>query len=109
MEFLCHARPLHQLNLPKDSILWAALTLSHYGLFRSGELAQPKLSEAGAVHFIRVWDVSPHFAQGHLHFVSITLWTSKANPFHQGCPIIIGCTRTAVCRACEAWHIVQSH
>ena len=108
-EFLHHARPLHQLHLPKDSILWAACTLSHYGLFWSGKLAQPKLSEAGAVHFIRVWDVSLHFAQGCLHFVSIKLWNSKTDPFHQGCPIIIGCTGMAVCGACKAWCLVQSH
>ena len=48
MDFLCRARPLHHLQLPKDRVLWAALTMGHYGLFCSRELAQPKLEEAGA-------------------------------------------------------------
>ena len=38
-DFLCRARPLHCLHLPKDRVLWAALTMGHYGLFQSGELA----------------------------------------------------------------------
>ena len=108
-EFLCHARPLHQLHNAKDSMLWAALTIGHYGLFHSGKLAQPKLAEARVAQFIRVRDITPHFMQGCLHFVCIKLSGSKTNPFQLGCPVIIGCTRTAVCGACEAWCIVQSH
>ena len=108
-EFLCQARPLHWLHNPKDSVLWAALTIGHYSLFCSGELDQPKLAEARVTQFIRVWDITPHFMQGYLHFVSITLSGSKTDPFQLGCPVIIGCTGTAVCGACEAWCIVQSH
>ena len=109
MEFLQQARPLHWFHLPKDSVLWAALTFSHCGLFCSGELAQPKLAEAGAPQFIQVWDVTPHFSQGCLHYVCIMLSGSKMDPFHLGCPVIIGCTGTPVCGACKAWHIIQEH
>ena len=48
MDFLHRARPLHHPQLPKDRMLWAALTMGHYSLFHSRELAQPKLAEAGA-------------------------------------------------------------
>ena len=109
MEFLCWARPLHWLHNAKDSVLWAALTISHYGLFSSSKLAQPKLVEARVAQFIRVWDVTPHFIQGHLHFVCIKLSGSKTDPFQLGCPVIIGCTGTAVCGACKAWCIIQFH
>ena len=109
MELLCHASPLHQLHNDKDSMLWASLTIGHYGLFHSSELAQPKLAEAGVAQFIRMWDVTSHFMQDHLHFVHIKLSGSKTDPFQLGCPVIIGCTGTAVCGACEAWCIVQSH
>ena len=109
MEILCWASPLHWLHNAKDSVLWAALTIGHYGLFHSGELAQPKLAEAGVAWFIRVQDITPHFMQGCLHFVHIKLSVSKTNPFQLGCPVIIGCTGTTVCGACEAWHTVQFH
>ena len=108
-EFLWQARPLHWLHLPKDSVLWAALTFSHYGLFCSGELAQPNLAEAGEPQFICVWDVTLHFSQDCLHYVFIMLSGSKMDPFPLGCPIIIGCTGTPVCGACKAWHIIQEH
>ena len=68
----------------------------------AGKLAQPKLAEARVAQFIRVWDVTPHFMQGHLHFVHIKLSGSKTDPYQLGCPVIIGCTQTAVCGACEA-------
>ena len=108
-EFLHWARPLHPLHNPNGSMLWAALTIGHYVLFQSGKLAQPRLAEARAAKFIRVWDIAPHFMQGCLHFVSIKLSDSKTDPFQLGCPAIIGCTRTAVCGTCEAWCTVQSH
>ena len=47
--------------------------------------------------------------QGTLHYVHIMLSSSKMDPFHQGCPIIISCTSTPVCRACMAWHVLQQH
>ena len=90
------ARPLHWLHLPKDSVLWAALTLGHYGLFCSGKLAQPKLMEAGVPQYIHVRDVTPRFSQGCLHYVHIILSSSKMEPFHLGCPVIIGCTNTPI-------------
>ena len=68
--FLSSARPLHHTNTHRDKVLWAALTMGHYGLFRSGELAQPKLAEAGAPRFIRVQDVTPYFSAGQLHYVA---------------------------------------
>ena len=83
--------------------------MGHYGLFHSGELAQPKLAEAGATRFIRVQDVTPHFSTGQLHYIYIFLASSKTDHFHQGCPIIIGCTRTPIYRACEAWYLLQQH
>ena len=56
--FLHRARPLHHPSSHRDKVLWAALTMGYYGLFCSGELAQPKLAEAGAPRFIRVQDVT---------------------------------------------------
>ena len=109
MEFLCRARPLHHLYLPKDSVLWAALTLGHYGLLCSSKLAQPKLAEAGVPQYICVKDVTPHFSRGHLHYIHIVLSSSKMDPFHQGCPVIIGCTDTPMCGSCETWCIIQQH
>ena len=100
-EFLQWARPLHWLHNTRDSVLWAALTIGHYGLFCSGKLAQPKLAEAGVAWFIRVQDITPHFMQGCLHFVCIHLSGSKTDPFQLGCPVIIGCTGTAVCGALQ--------
>ena len=105
-ESLCQARPLHQLHIPKDSALWAGLTLSH---FHSSELAQPKLAEGGACWFIGEWDVTPHLSQGLLHYVCIMLSGSKTDPFHLDCSVITGCTGTPVCGACKAWHIIQDN
>ena len=89
MEFLCRARPLHHLHLPRNRVLWPALTMGHYGLFQSGELVQPKLAEAGVPQFIHVQDVTPHFSRGCLHYIHVLLSSSKMDPFHQGCPVII--------------------
>ena len=108
-DFLHRARPLHCLHLPKDRVLWAALTMGHYGLFHSGELAQPKLAEAGIPWFICVQDVTPHFSRGCLHCICVMLSSSKTDPFHQGCPVILSYTGTSVCSACKAWHILQQH
>ena len=102
MEFLCRARPLHHLHLPRDSVLWAALTMGHYGLFHRGELAQPKLAEARVPQYIHIQDVTLHLSRGCLHYIHILLSSSKMDPFHQGCPVIISCTGTPVCEACEA-------
>ena len=107
--FLSSARPLHRTNTHRDKVLWAALTMGHYGLFRSGELAQPKLAEAGAPRFIRVQDVTPYFSAGQLHYVRVFLISSKTDHLHQGCPVIIGCTKTPICGACEAWQLLQHH
>ena len=109
MDFLCGAKPLHHLQLPRDRLLWAALTMGHYGLFHSSQLAQPKLAEAGDPHFIHVQDITPHFSRGCLHYVCVFLASSKTDPFHLGCPIIIRCTGTPVCSACKAWHLLQQH
>ena len=106
-KFLCRSRPLHQLHLPRDSVLWAALTLGHYGLFCSGKIAQPMLVEARVSQYIHVRDITPHFSQSHLHYICIMLSGSKMDPFHLGCPVIIGCTGTPMCGACKAWHIIQ--
>ena len=62
MDFLCRTKPLHCPQLPRDRVLWTALTIGHYSLFCSGELAQLKLAEAGAPCFICVQDVTPHFS-----------------------------------------------
>ena len=109
MEFLQWARPLQWLHNARDSVLWAAFTIGHYGLFCNGKLTQPKLAEARVAQFIRVWHVIPHFMQGCLHFVCIHLSGSKTDPFQLGCPVTIGCIGTAVCSACEAWCIIQLH
>ena len=43
-----------------------------------------------------------------LHFVHIHLSASKTDPFQLGCPVIVGCTGTAVVGgACKAWCIIQ--
>ena len=107
--FLSRARPLHSNNSHRDKVLWAALTMGHYSLFHSGELAKPKLAEAGAPRFIRVQDVTPYFSAGQLHYICIFLASSKTDHFHQGCPVIIGCTKTPICGACEAWQLLQHH
>ena len=54
-------------------------------------------------------DVTPHFSRGCLHYIHILLSSSKTDLFHQGCPIIIRCTGTPVCGACEAWYILLQH
>ena len=83
--------------------------MGHYGLFCSRELAHPKLAEAGAPHFIRVQGITPQFSLGQLHYMCIFLASSKTDQFHQGCPIILGCTGTPICGACKAWHLLQHH
>ena len=108
-DFLCRAKPLHHPQLPMDKVLWAALTMGHYGLFCSGELVQPKLAEGGAPHFIHVQDITPYFSRGCLHYICIFLASSKMDPFHLGWPIIIRYTGTPACSACEAWHLLQQH
>ena len=72
MDFLHRAKPLHHPQLPRDRVLWAALTMGHYSLFHSGELVQPKLAEAGAPHFIHVQDITPYFSRGCLHYICIS-------------------------------------
>ena len=101
-EFLHRAKPLHCPQSPRDRVLWAALTMGHYGLFCSGKLAQLKMAKAGAPHFIRVQDVTLQFTQGWLHYVCVFLTSSKTDQFHQGCPVIIGCTGTSIFGACKA-------
>ena len=108
-DFLCIAKCLHHPHLPRDRVLWAALTMGYYSLFFSSKLAQPKLAKAGAPHFIHVQDITPHFSRGCLHYICVFLASSKMDPFHLGCPIITGCTGTPVCSACEAWHLLQQH
>ena len=54
-------------------------------------------------------DITPHFSRGCLHYICVMLSSNKMDPFHQGCPIMISCTSTPVCRACEAWHVLQQH
>ena len=83
--------------------------MGHYGLFHSRELAQPKLAEAGAPWFICMQDITPHFSRGCLHYICILLASIKMDPFHQGCPVIMGCMGTPVCGACKAWHLLQQH
>ena len=109
MDFLHRARPLHHLHIHRDRGLGAALTMGHYSLFCSGELAQSKLVKAGVSQFIWVQDITPQFSRGCLHYIHVLLSSSKMDPFHQGCPIIIGCMGTPVCGACEAWHVLQQH
>ena len=83
--------------------------MGHYGLFCRGKLVQPKLAEAGVPQYIHVQDVTPHFSRGCLNYICVLLSSSKMDPFHQGCPVIISCTGTPVCGACKAWCILQQH
>ena len=108
-DFLHRAKLLHCPQSARDRVLWAALTMGHYGLFCSGKLAQPKMAEAGTPHFIRVQDITPQFTQGWLHYVCMFLHTCKTDHYHQGCPIVIGCTSTSICGACKAWQLLQHH
>ena len=108
-DFLHRAKPLHCPQSARDRVLWAALTMGHYGLFCSGKLVQPKMAEAGAPRFIRVQDVTPQFTQGWLDYICVFLNTSKTDQFHQGCPIVIGCTGMSICGVCEDWHLLQQH
>ena len=108
-DFLCRAKPLHCPQSARDRVLCAALTMGHYGLFHSGKLAQPKMAEAGTPRFIRVQDVMLQFTQGWLHYICMFLNTSKTDHYHQGCPVVIGCSSTSICGACKAWHLLQQH
>ena len=107
--FLCRAKPLYCPQSARDRVLWAALTMGHYVLFCSSKLAQPKMAEASTPHFIRVQDVMLQFTQGQLHYIHMFLTSSKTDQFHQGCPVVIGCTGTSICGVCEAWHLFQHH
>ena len=88
-DFLHRAKPLHYPQSARDKVLWAALNIGHYGPFHSGELVQMKMAEASTPCFIRVQDVTPQFTQGWLHYICLSLITSKTDHYHQGCPIVI--------------------
>ena len=81
------ARLLHQLHIPKDSVLWAALTLCHYSLIHSSEACatQTSRSQGTPVH-PSVACPPPLLCRVTLHYVCIMLLGSKTNPFHLGCP-----------------------
>ena len=81
-DLLVLVQPLYQF--PAQQVLWAALTMAHFGLLQTGEFTVDQ------EHFNLTWhlciqDVMPSLsAQSELQHVTICLKISKKDPFRQG-------------------------
>ena len=106
-ELLVLAQPLHRF--PTQWVLWASLTMAHFGFLWTGEFMVDQELFNPAWHLC-VQDVTPHLtAPGELQHITDHLKVSKTDPFGQGIDVIIGCSGTQVCGACSTWDLIQSH
>ena len=89
---------LHMNNSYNDTMLWAAMTLAHYGLLRSAEFTI-NTSYDHKVH-ISLADVSFHNADDGTGYLKIYIKRSKTDKRNQGFYLHIGCSTTTVCAYC---------
>ena len=106
-ELLVLTCSLHKF--PAQLVLWASLTMAHFGFLQMGEFMVDQDIFNPTWHLC-VQDITPSFtAQAELQYITIHLKVSKTDPFVQGVDVIIGCSGTQVCGACSAWDLIQSH
>ena len=89
---------LHMNNSYNDTMLWAAMTLAHYGLLRSAEFTI-NTSYDHKVH-LSLPDVSFHNADDGTGYLKIYIKRSKTDKRNQGFFLHIGCSTTTVCAYC---------
>ena len=106
-DLLVLAHPLHQF--PAQHVLWAALTMAHFGLLWTDEFTVDQECFDLTCHLC-VQDVLHNITtQSTLQYVTVHLKSSKTDPFGQGINVIIGCSGTQVCDACTVWDLIQVH
>ena len=106
-DLLVLACPLHQF--PAQQVLWAALTMAHFGLLWTGEFTVDQECFNPTCHLC-IQDMSHNITtQSTLQYITVHLKSSKTDPFGQGVNMIIGSSHTQVCGACAACDLIQAH
>ena len=100
-------QPLHQF--PAQQVLWAALTMAHFGLLWTGEFTVDQECFK-PTHHLCIQDVLHTITiQSTLQYFTVHLKSSKTDSIGQGINVIIGCSGTQVCGACATWDLIQAH
>ena len=86
-------------------LLWSAVTLSFFGLFRSSEITSSWVNRFLSRHTLLVADVT--FAPG-MSYVSVNVKSSKTDPFRVGCIVRIGATGNQVCPVSALHHFLNA-
>ena len=85
---------------PNSKLLWAAMTLGHFGLLRASEFTVP--SQGG-------FDPKLHLQKGDIEFTTLDngqecmrvfIKTSKTDKFRNGVNLYLGCSQFTVCALC---------
>ena len=88
----------HMSNSYNDIMLWAAMTLAHFGLLRSSEFTINTVYDPN-VHLS--WsDLSFHVSDDQIEYIKIHIKRSKTDHLNKGVYICIGCSKTQVCAYC---------
>ncbi|CAH1782344.1 unnamed protein product, partial [Owenia fusiformis] len=90
---------LHRSKIHDTIVMWSAMTLAFFGLFRCNEITIPDNSTFCPNKNMTTNDISFHKGVNGT-FMKVMLKQSKTDTIGTGVQVIIGCTETNVCAVC---------
>ena len=83
---ICGVLPPHFTDGCERHMLWCAFTLAFFGFFCVGELTSPP-------------NISPRLGDiwFHIDYLVVRLRSSRTDPFHHGCDVVVGASCKDVC------------
>lgn len=89
-----------------SKLLWAAMTLGHFGLLRAAEFTIPAQGKFVPAKHLTLSDVAFGELPDGATYLSVRIKSSKTDRYNQGTTLYIGCTQTKVCAYCAMQQFV---
>ena len=83
----------------ESKLLWAAMTIGHFGLLRASEFVIASQGKFSAEKDLSLGDVEFHDLEKS-KYISLLIKRSKTDKRNQGFKVLIGCTEQKVCAYC---------
>ena len=88
----------HMSDSYNDIMLWAAMTLAHFGLLRASEFTVNTVFDH-SIHLC-LSNVTFHVSESGISYINVLIKRSKTDKLNEGFHLYIGCSQTDVCAYC---------
>jgi hypothetical protein len=92
-----------------SNVLWAAMTLAHFGCLRAGELTVPSVMSFDPLIHLSVGDVNFSQLDPNTPYMSVFIKRSKTDKSNKGFNVYIGCSGTNVCALCAVKKLLSNY